>query len=552
MKMCIKYCKGLFSAGLILVVLVGFLFVAGCDKNDCQTSKDCSEGQICLKNKCLKSTFPDKAQQQDSDEDTSTSSFPNPGGDSDTDTDSDSDADSDTYEQVGDGYLGGPCETVADCAEPEEECTNTFCTNDLCFYTPASNTECTLDGDNPCQAGFCSDGTCVGTPIMEGGSCDDTGLYCAGQKTCINGVCTAEEGSVPCSSPDPCRERTCSEPETTGEEGTCGDWESEDNGDACGDDGVFCNGDDVCKTGSCTGIEPACSGVAHDECEEISCVEADDSCPKTPLTDSTPCPDNILCDGYERCQGGVCPENGIPACLSSESCVTIPCAEPVGGGEEAVCSWGEGVVTSDGEQCDMDNPCAGEGIHRCIDGTCSYSENPPESCGLWGDGNFCTVYYKKCDPAGDGGVSCYNPPEHSGTVELSPPVLSLTGIDTYGFDTRQEYNDVENYGSSCEGAFTGGEALFEVETVVDDWYGAIILVDHSNSSAQNVKILLVTDLCDPISTCQAVSTWEDVGEQGHYLVFQGAGSGQFLVVDGLGNGRAMGDIYLMSAEDPNP
>jgi hypothetical protein len=95
-------------------------------------------------------------------------------------------------------------------------------------------------------------------------------------------------------------------------------WSNRD-GYVCGDDAVFCNGDEVCSGGTCSGHsgDPCTSDGTFCNGEE-SCDETGDQC----VSSGNPCPDDgVFCNGTESCGEllDICNHSGNP-CEANETC----------------------------------------------------------------------------------------------------------------------------------------------------------------------------------------------------------------------------------------
>ncbi|MCP4590688.1 MAG: hypothetical protein GY842_08085, partial [bacterium] len=155
------------------------------------------------------------------------------------------------------------------------------CTDDSC--DPASgcvndfNTSGCDDGDACTTDDTCSDGMCVGGPLVD---CDDT-------NSCTDDSCDPASGCV-----------------------------NDFNTSGC-DDGDACTTDDTCSDGVCVGGPPLDCSDAN-PCTDDSCDTAL-GCQYAPLSDGTPCADEFFCNGDETCQSGVCTDGPDP-CNEYELC----------------------------------------------------------------------------------------------------------------------------------------------------------------------------------------------------------------------------------------
>jgi len=169
-----------------------------------------------------------------------------------------------------------------------------YCYNFECYTEPLPP-EC--DMENPCSTGFCDEENdiCYADPLPDGTSCDD-GLYCTGENnTCLDGYC---QYTNPCSQiPDnPCQMYVCYE-----DEPHCR-LEPKTDGDPCPDSDP-CNGQEFCKDGTCSFVEPAC--FDFDPCTEDICIPPGD-CQHNPIADCSPCPDPSVCDDGNICTQDFC------------------------------------------------------------------------------------------------------------------------------------------------------------------------------------------------------------------------------------------------------
>jgi len=171
---------------------------------------------------------------------------------------------------------------------------------------------------------------CAGQPssceILNGTSCDD-GLFCNGPDSCSIGGCTTHTGD-PCAGGTECNNLCnenadhCAAPSglpCTDDGNVCTNDQCDGVGacihrnsfDSC-DDGLFCNGTDGCRNGSCSFHlgNPCSAVVCNDRCDEAGarCLAS---------ASGTECPE----DGFEctsdECNGtGECAHLPIPGCAT--------------------------------------------------------------------------------------------------------------------------------------------------------------------------------------------------------------------------------------------
>lgn len=167
-----------------------------------------------------------------------------------------------------------------------------------------------LEGTRSCSAGalMCSDNTGGNPEICDGldNDCDgttdedclcdsnddcDDGLYCNGVEICnAQGTCVSPGNPCPGADGDADCSESCNE---TNDNCTAND----PNGSAC-NDGIYCNGQDTCASGSCTNhTGNPCPGHNVGPWCNDSCSETFDNCTANDLTGTA-------------CAGGVCNSSG--------------------------------------------------------------------------------------------------------------------------------------------------------------------------------------------------------------------------------------------------
>jgi len=356
-------------------------------------------------------------------------------------------------------HAGDPCGVGERCDPESELCVVLECVTD---NDPACN------DDNECTDDSCDviAGACMHTPNT--GPCDDS-IFCNGTDSCSDGQCSVHAGT-PCAGGPECLD-LCNE-----EAGNCfvpAGTSCTDDGNPCTDDvcdtgvcthqpntgtcndGLFCNGEDRCESGSCSTHEgDPCAGASEcaGQCDETadSCLAAsgtactsdgnectDDTCDGSGTCIHEPnqsdCNDGIFCNGTDSCSGGSCSTHAGSPCANGPDCLN-QCNETQGN----CIAPGGTACTSDGNDCtdDMcdeagtcthapnDSACDDglfcNGVDSCSEGSCSVHSGDPcagdsnecsdqcsedsESCFLAagascsGDGNECTD--DECDGAG--------------------------------------------------------------------------------------------------------------------------------------------------------
>jgi hypothetical protein len=289
------------------------------------------------------------------------------------------------------------------CAPPEctvdADCDDTlFCNGaEICFTgicLPGTPPDCN-DGvactDDSCDAG--SD-ACVNTP--NDANCDD-------QELCTTDSCDSVSGcaNVPvvCPPGQQCdsADGICKTPPECTVDADC-------------DNGFFCDGAEICFTGTCLpGTPPDCDdGVG---CTVDTCDELNDACVNTP--DDASCDDNNVCTGSETCDPVNDCQPGTPLdCDDGQLCTTDSCAPLTGCDNAAVeCPAGEQCDPADGickapPGCTVDADCDDtlfcNGAETCDTATGTCQPGTPPDCD---DGVGCTV--DTCDETSD---TCVNTP----------------------------------------------------------------------------------------------------------------------------------------------
>jgi hypothetical protein len=154
-------------------------------------------------------------------------------------------------------------------------------------------TECSLPSDCAeveCNTKDCVDNECVYTPVLDGTSCTDNGLFCDGEEQCQSGICSSlgnsciDDGyscttlcdetldqcnvvdNLLCDDGNSCTDNLC-----IGSGGDLNGCEFSFNQNEC-DDGIICTENDVCSFGECSGTpkEDLCLPLEGD-CLSCSC-----------------------------------------------------------------------------------------------------------------------------------------------------------------------------------------------------------------------------------------------------------------------------------------
>jgi len=229
------------------------------------------------------------------------------------------------------------CQSDQDC-DDSNPCTNNTCQNNNCSTTlvgngtacddgryctdpdtctdgicSGPNRDCSAQGDQ-CNQGVCNEsaGRCESQPIREGLACDD-GAYCNVDEVCSSGSCTGGQSRDCSVVADDCNDGYCDEGA-----GQCRQQPA-NQGQPC-NDGQFCTNPDTCSNGTCSGPQRDCSGFG-DQCNDGVCDEAGDVCAQQPKDSATECDDGIYCNGLDQCDGsGGCEVHTGDPCAGGEPC----------------------------------------------------------------------------------------------------------------------------------------------------------------------------------------------------------------------------------------
>jgi hypothetical protein len=295
------------------------------------------------------------------------------------------------------------CVGDGECTD-NRQCTTDACILNTCVFTtipgciPCDMPEDCDDG-NPCTDNLCialiTDlfGRCSNPPLVGPVPCPDE-FFCDGEETCQGGQCIP--GAAPCVGLEFCDEdndrcadclfdddcdddKPCTDDTCNPASGKCVFLPDDSN--SCEEDGDLCI-IDRCMDGECRTSNVDCG--PGDACVSYVCNPLNGACDPVFEPVGTPCPDDLFCNGEERCDDtGVCVP-GTPPCAAEQKCDEQ--------NEECV-----GCLVDD--DCDDADTCTSD---ECIDGACEYTEIP--DCGSCDtsadcdDGNPCTR--DVCDAAG--------------------------------------------------------------------------------------------------------------------------------------------------------
>ncbi len=172
--------------------------------------------------------------------------------------------------------------------------------------------------DDRCDGnGSCTDGA---EAINDSACGDITDTDCDNPDTCQAGVCEQnfEPTSTACA--DGVAEPDCQPDDRCDGQGSCTDTDPAPDQDPCGDaNGTDCDNPDTCLAGECKdNFEPQTTlcgdGLAEPICQPNDLCDGNGGCiDEDPAADLTPCGDDgLFCNGDESCSAGVCSGEGDP------------------------------------------------------------------------------------------------------------------------------------------------------------------------------------------------------------------------------------------------
>jgi len=295
-----------------------------CNESSSNSKKQCRDGYMCVKHKCLLPTDDKK--------------------------------DKNKYMCV-EGSNGRTCCYKDDDCNGEGTCVNRMCEQKIAKRTTqmpsGKGGRCSDDifVGPICETGLeCIDGTCVNTDVREGGVCGEFDL-CADGLNCVNGICTA-----------PVQRRS-----GIGLGGTC----DLSIGDTCAQ-GL------ECVNGICTQMLIPFGGAcaAGDTCESpYVCVDGKCGNPLIPFGGA--CAAGDTCERPYVCINGRCGSSIVPyggacgagdTCASGLECLGGVCMDPITG----TCTNGCICLNNDCAKCTTNCSCFGLCcMPRCLGSTCN-------------------------------------------------------------------------------------------------------------------------------------------------------------------------------------
>ncbi len=438
--------------GTALGLILALPAVAGCD--ECETTRDCPPGRICVAGQCRSTSSLDTSTQDDT--------LVDPDGPTDTIPDTEP-------ETVSDPLPDTAMDSTPLDVDPEVIPDESFeeIVEDLPVFECWVHTDC--NDSNVCTDDYCSPARfCTFIPARDGMECGDD-LFCNGIEVCETGVCAADIAA--CDDGNPCTGATCTE----GSDGPVCSYSDAADGTSC-DNGLFCDGPDACHDGDCVSGPQPCPRYHDNPCMHWVCDGASSSCTEEPVANGLPCPDGDACDGQEACTDGACTDAASGPCDDLNFCTTDSCVP--GGSGSVSCT---NTPVGDGQACGVGAICSGTG-RQCLAGVCTAGVSSPCT-----DGDICT--WDRCVDDGSGSPSCSSETAVFETVGCGDV---LAGIYTLTASA-----EVSSYGG-C------GSGLFGPETVL--MFSAAsapssVRVTYAPSYAHGtITTLLLTDACSP-ATC---------------------------------------------------
>ena len=405
-------------------------------------------------------------------------------------------------------HSGNPCESHQVCIEEMYGACGLPCLTDE---------DCEFLDVLSCVTHICADGIngmyCDETAFI--GPCDD-GLYCNGDDTCDDGICSVHAGN-PCPAGTLCNEAT----DTCDEEIVCQVDEDCDDGNICSedfciesnnglscmhyvqadgpcDDGIYCNGTDQCDAW----ISLACTIHSGNPCEpEEICDEEKNMCRKPCLTrqdcgielntsdatcSTTICANDGYCDLVPR-TGETCDDelycNGTDTCSESSTCdihLGNPC--PVGTicDEETDNCLVVGCASND--ECNDGVFCNGD--ETCIGNFCNSGVNPCNEV------EECDEENDEC--LGENQITSCEITIQPGRAEVFSGMDMTFTVNSTGACNGPEYDWVvlSHISSSIDqnGNYTAGINRNFFKEAVD----IVRVVDHANSDIVAEAVLIVS------------------------------------------------------------
>lgn len=257
-------------------------------------------------------------------------------------------------------FVGTPINEGGACDDSNACTFNDVCRHGQCLgferLCPASDNQCIVDYTCDTFTGDCTTNYVVaGTPC-------ETGDLCYNDECDGAGGCNPVSLAVTCDPIDSCHGPGSCIPQT----GDCTTPLLAD-GTSC-DDGNACTQTDTCLNGYCSGGNPViCRPL--DECHFTGeCNTTTGVCTDPIVPDGSFCEDDNLCTTAETCQGGVCTPCGFTDCTPTNPCLLGSCDPDLG------CQY----TYNDGIPCDDGSLCTNNTV--CVSGVCSPTSGQYVEC----------------------------------------------------------------------------------------------------------------------------------------------------------------------------
>jgi hypothetical protein len=348
------------------------------------------------------------------------------------------------------GQLMQPCDTPADCFQPDSGCGDALCINHVCSVNAVpAGVPC---GDNVVCDGEGNCVECLTNDQCEGGTCTCS-PDCAqmGGETCENGTCTPVMGTVPCGAyvcgPDACL-NSCDGPQDCAEGFHC-TLSNQCVADTPRPDGSPCTIGDECMSGNCVDMV-CCDAPCDAGCFGCTMVETslpDGQCGASlPGTADAACvpPAVGVCDGQGMClacgtnvpaPGGGSP-SGNPCVNAAMGSCTMTCGATsclISCSAMDACSMGTITCPEDYDctvECTGNNSCE-DAVIQCPTGQSCVVTCPANNHKCDGATIDCPTY-GTCTVTCGGGDTCDNATVNCGANTCIADCVSSNKPDLAG------------------------------------------------------------------------------------------------------------------------
>jgi hypothetical protein len=206
----------------------------------------------------------------------------------------------------------------------------------------------------------------------------------------------------------------------------CDDPDTED--DSPCDDGLLCTVGETCDGGTCDGGAPRDCSFGADGCHAGTCSEAN-GCVVQPLSDGTPCDDDLFCTEGDVCTEGEC-GGGLRDCADDATTCQVPvrCDEQldtcVMTNAPFATPCDDGFYCTVTDQCDSFGSCSGV-TRDCSTGVpqCQLNAGCDETL------DSCTTSNQFAGAVCDDGLSCTTLDECDGLGACAGTALDCSGLD---------------------------------------------------------------------------------------------------------------------------